>query len=154
MTRPTQFLALLVLPLFLLSCGRLGSSEVPPTLEAYSTTAPKLIIPGPTATLPPQPTLLPTPTLAFKPDPTAEAEVPATETAVPEPTAGPLLALSVPAANVRSGPGIDYAIIGVVNRDDTTPVIGVSDGGGWINILLPDGGDGWVGSSVATIVQP
>lgn len=155
MNRSAHLLTFFLLPLFLFACGRFESNDAPTSPEPYSTTAPKLFIPGPTETPLPQPTLQPTPTLKAQAEPTATEEVAVPATAVPEPTeAVPLLALSVPAANVRSGPGIEYAITGVVSRGETTPVIGVSDDGGWINIALPDGGEGWVGGSVATIVQP
>jgi SH3-like domain-containing protein len=52
------------------------------------------------------------------------------------------------AVNIRSGPGMNYNVIGLL----ITPaqlVSGVTD---WLQIALPNGGTGWVASSVTSIV--
>ncbi len=154
MGKAASITTLFLLSLLLLGCGLLPAGETPGAAQPAATSQPKAIIPGPTGTATPAPLLQPTPTLApLEPTPTAAAT--ATETAVPQPTEStPLLLLSVPAANVRSGPGMEYAVIGVVREGESVPVLGASDGGAWIEISLPAGGEGWVGSSVAAISGP
>lgn len=39
--------------------------------------------------------------------------------------------VSVPSLNVRSGPGVDQAIVGGLNADDTAPIIGVDGKDAW-----------------------
>ncbi len=43
--------------------------------------------------------------------------------------------------NVRSGPGTGNPVVGVLEPDAEVPIIGEEDG--WVNIVLPDGTEGW-----------
>ncbi len=50
--------------------------------------------------------------------------------------------------NVRSGPGTDYDLVGLLSSGQSAVVIDTSGNGDWFNVQLSDGTIGWVGSSV------
>ncbi len=50
--------------------------------------------------------------------------------------------------NVRSGPGTDYDLVGLLSSGQSAVVIAHSGNGDWFNVQLSDGTIGWVGSSV------
>ncbi|MCL4248576.1 MAG: SH3 domain-containing protein [Anaerolineae bacterium] len=53
------------------------------------------------------------------------------------------------AVNVRSGDSTDYPIVGSLLRDQTVPILGISNmGTGWYYIELPNGQRGWVSPTV------
>ncbi len=56
--------------------------------------------------------------------------------------------------NVRSGPGTDYELIGVLIAGEIVPANGRSAGGSWIQVDYPGvpGGVGWVYSPLVTLV--
>lgn len=62
--------------------------------------------------------------------------------------------------NVRSGPGVAYAIVRAVRYGTILDVLGQSSGGGWLQVRLSDGATGWVsryytsGSINPPVVQP
>jgi hypothetical protein len=77
-----------------------------------------------------QPTLLPTPT-AVSTVPTATANL---------------------SANVRSGDGTQYPVVGSLAAGQAATIVGISSlGTGWYLIHLPTGGRGWVSPSVVTV---
>jgi len=55
--------------------------------------------------------------------------------------------------NVRSGPGTDYPIVGVLVAGQRVPAIGRSAGGDWVQISYPgvEGGIAWVYSFLITV---
>lgn len=55
--------------------------------------------------------------------------------------------------NVRSGPSVDYALIGVLLPGQQVPVIGRTPGGDWVQVSYPGvpGNVGWVFSSLLVI---
>lgn len=65
----------------------------------------------------------------------------------------PQVRVQLNAANVRAGPGEAYAVVGQVVRDTLLPVIATDAGRGWYNVELPDGGRGWIGSSIVEAVD-
>lgn len=75
----------------------------------------------------------------------------ATDTAVATDVPVPQVRSSVGAANVRSGPGGDFAPVGVLGAGEAVDLLGVSADGFWYEIELGDGTVGWVGSSVTTV---
>ncbi len=91
---------------------------------------------------------------------TAVVEVAPTYTPVeptdmpPIPSTAVSTATSVPSiqangnVNVRSGPGTDYDLVGLLSNGQSAVVIGTSGNGDWFNVQLSDGTIGWVGSSV------
>ena len=112
-----------------------------------------------TATSPPVPTMQPTlpPTITS----TAIPTVPPTATPQPtlEPTATntPLPRVEVIAAgliNIRRQPNTTSDILAVASAGDTFPVLGESDDGTWINILLPGNLQAWVATFLVEPVLP
>lgn len=56
-------------------------------------------------------------------------------------------------ANVRSGPGLTYPVIGSLDSGECAPVFEVSNGDEpeyplWVNLLLPSGDDGFIAASL------
>jgi hypothetical protein len=87
------------------------------------------VVPAATATPLTLPTLAPTPT-AFDPTPRVTATI---------------------NANVRSGDGTNYPVVGALLNGQSAPVVGVSAyGTGWYLIELPDGRRGWISPQVVT----
>ncbi|MCS6910145.1 MAG: SH3 domain-containing protein [Anaerolineales bacterium] len=121
------------------------SPPPPPTqpIAQLPTTAPTVPIVIPTATAPPPatPTEAAPPTVA--PTDTQAAPAPATTTA---PTT-PVLTINVP-ANVRSGPGINYPVIGGLSVGATAEVVGRDASATWY-VINYQGGQGWVSNQVA-----
>ncbi len=54
-----------------------------------------------------------------------------------------------PVANIRSGPGKAYQVIGSATAGQEFIIKGIS--GEWIRILLPDGDEGWINQNLGTI---
>jgi uncharacterized protein YraI len=116
MTKPT--LLLLTLALLLAACGTADPSAA-------------------TATL-----ILPTIPTSFVPAATFTPLPPPTITATPVVVAGTLIFQ----VNVRSGPGVDYSLLGMLNAGETVQVTGQSGDGAWFQIFhsAGAGGMGWV----------
>ncbi len=95
-------------------------------------------------------TLLLTVTVAAE-APTAAAVV---ATAMPEPTTTPAPQPMVRAAsgiNVRTGPGVTYALAGAMNAGESAQIVSKNQAGDWWEITLASGARGWVyGSLVET----
>jgi len=105
------------------------------------------------------PTLTPAP-----PIPTATAtrvldSGPSAETSVANNSGGETTDTSAPASsgaslvapgavNIRSGPGINYNVIGTLNANTTMPIIGRNGDSSWWQIGITDGANGWVSDSV------
>jgi hypothetical protein len=52
------------------------------------------------------------------------------------------------AVNIRSGPGINYNVIGTLNADTTVPITGRNSDASWWQIGITNGTNGWVSGSV------
>jgi hypothetical protein len=52
------------------------------------------------------------------------------------------------AVNIRSGPGLNYDVIGTLNANTAMPVVGRNSQGTWWQIKTPDDTRGWVANSV------
>ena len=50
--------------------------------------------------------------------------------------------------NIRSGPGLDYEVIGTLNANTTMSIIGRNGDASWWQIAIADGITGWVSGSV------
>lgn len=99
--------------------------------------------PSPYPTLPRLPSVTP-----ITPRPTAPPS--ATPTAVPAtPTATPLLARVAVAANMRSGPGLEFAVVSVVEAGVSVSL--EQRQGDWYQIRSPAGLLGWMFVSVLDI---
>lgn len=104
------------------------------------------------ASLPARPS--PVPTLARLPSVTPVTPRPtAPPTATPAtdatPTAAPLAGAVARAANVRAGPGVEFAIVGV--RDAGARVILAGRFGEWFKIRGVDGLEGWMAGQVLEV---
>lgn len=114
----------------LAGCGDL-SGALPPRPSPVPTLA-RL----PTVT-PPRPTLTPLPTIPpIVLSPTSQPSV-------------ELLAIVVRNANIRSGPGTDYAIVGVAEEGMSITLRGIRDS--WYAISTADGVEGWMSETVLEI---
>lgn len=99
------------------------------------------------------------------PPPFAQLALPtaavAPATAVPQPTAVPVTPTTDPApigtitpatANVRTGDGQNYPIIGSLARGTSVQLIGLSNrGSNWYQVRIPSGQLGWMAASVLSI---
>ena len=137
-------LCLLILASF--ACAGSESIEITPTqtaipLEELATAA--IILPSPT--LRPSATSITAPTAAITSTPTITLTVTAESVTKVEVSAG--------AVNLRSGAGIDFAAVGVLRAGEDIELIEISPDGTWYKVRTVDGLVGWVGSSVATLVE-
>ncbi len=100
---------------------------------------------------PPTPTPTPTPT-----------EVPSSSTPTPTPTLTPTEAPATPqvtehpqgevivaALNVRSGPGVDYPVIGGALAGDVFEIVGTNPTRDWLQVLTDEGELGWISGKPA-----
>lgn len=69
-------------------------------------------------------------------------QLPATATMMPQ------VRVDVNTANVRSGPGSNYGVVDVVDRDVVLFVLASDTGGHWYNVVLDDGSLAWIAKSV------
>jgi len=65
----------------------------------------------------------------------------------------PQVRVIVNAANVRSGPGTNYPKIGQALEGESLSVIAQDELGHWYNVVLSDGKEGWIGSTVVEAVS-
>jgi uncharacterized protein YgiM (DUF1202 family) len=54
-------------------------------------------------------------------------------------------------ANLRSGPGTVYDVVGKVNQDDVLPVIGQSEDGAWLAVETQEGQTGWLSGTLVNV---
>lgn len=99
-------------------------------------------------TLTPSPSPTPTQTGEASPTPTPTATPTSTPTTPPPglPTSTPILIPQVTSStdlNVRSGPGVNYPVMGLLRAGQTAEATGRSASGGWWQIRVP-GGFGWI----------
>jgi uncharacterized protein YraI len=74
----------------------------------------------------------------------------------PTPTPAPAgnATVSTYRLNMRSGPGVSYSVITVLDLGQTLTLQGRNSAGNWVRAALPSGAVGWVnGSYVKTNVQ-
>lgn len=116
--------------------------------------SPTPVTASPTLTVVPSATAAPTSTEA-PPSPTPAASatlspVPS-DTAAPEPTGTPFMIAIIESprpVNVRKGPGLDYAVVTVLQPGTRLPVLGWNGDAQWLHVVLNDGRDGWIASSL------
>jgi hypothetical protein len=58
-------------------------------------------------------------------------------------SAAPVLEVLVQGLNLRSGPGVGYAIVGNATRGQLLPVLGQTSGCAWIKVRFGEGKDAW-----------
>jgi len=52
--------------------------------------------------------------------------------------------------NIRSGPGLNYSVIGTLNADTTVPIVGRNDASSWWQIKISGDKTGWVSNAVVS----
>jgi len=73
-------------------------------------------------------------------------------TAVPTVDPNPQVTVSGPNANIRSGDGVNYPIIGALSTGQSAPIVGISNtGSGWYQVRLPNGMLGFMSPTVVTV---
>lgn len=77
------------------------------------------------------------------PQPTATIRDKPTNTAQPTATA-PLKAQFTSGTNIRLGPNTSYSVITTGPTDSEVEIIARTEDGRWVNVLLSNGGSGWV----------
>lgn len=103
------------------------------------------------------PRFTPVPTLARLPSVTPAAATPTdppplpTLTTTPAATAVPVVAKVRVGANVRSGPGTTFEIVGIVGVGKNVALLGVADD--WYKVRTADDVVGWMIGSVLTIPE-
>lgn len=107
--------------------------------------------PTPTATASPTSTNTPTPTLTPSPAPTSTPEPTPTFTPTPSPTPLPVARVTpltgTSAVNIRFGPGLGYAVVGVLRQGEFITVTGAVENRGWWRVDL-NGKPAWVSARV------
>jgi len=154
MSRKTVSTILLaVMALAIAGCAQLSPEATP---------APPTKTPKPTFTHTPDwtptaevfPTFTPVPPTATPEpvEPAAEEATPTEAAASEEPTAAPeAVRLTVnQTANIRSGPGTNYAAIGRLSAGDSYPILGKNAAGDWYQFEI-EGREGWVTASLVTV---
>jgi hypothetical protein len=73
-------------------------------------------------------------------------------TDTPEPQL-PIVRVSVASANLRRGPGTNYATNGAIFRDETATVLAINRDGSWYLVELRDGTRAWLAASVTELAN-
>ena len=120
--------------------GWLNASSDYITPNVAINTLPVVVVNTSTAT--PTSTVIPTATTTATPAPTA------TPTVVP--ATGSNATIATGALNVRSGPGISYSAVAVVNQGTVVSLLGRNSTSTWAKIRLSNGTEGWVNASLIT----
>ena len=97
-----------------------------------------------------EPTMAPTQTSTqtVTPRPTSTYTPRPTNTRLPSATPYPQLRVVSSSANLRSGPGTNYGVAGVVSSGDTVTVLARTADSSWYNVRLDSGTRAWVAASV------
>ncbi|GAB4424934.1 MAG: hypothetical protein Kow0031_04180 [Anaerolineae bacterium] len=107
---------------------------------------PIIIVPTPEP-LPPQPT--PTATRVLE---QSQSTQPLPQNDAPPEAAPQQAQLVAPGAvNIRSGPGINYTVIGALSANTAMPIVGRNAEGSWWQIKTPNDTRGWVANSVVNV---
>jgi hypothetical protein len=106
-----------------------ASSAVNSSLAAFTHTPIPSDIPGTTAT----PTLTATTTLS--------------------PTPSTPIAQPIRDVVARTGPGSEYAEAATISADDTVTILGISEDGEWLKVLLVNGDEAWLTASTLVVEQ-
>lgn len=149
--------ALCIAAIALVAACSTGPGAIPtvarlPTVTPTPTVIPPTGTPTPTATS----TSTRTPTGTSTPPPTLTHTPLPTDTAVP-PTGTPTetaLTVNVSTANLRAGPGTNYAVVGTVGRGEQFLALAQAQvqGETWYLVARPDGQRAWIAASIVSLV--
>jgi uncharacterized protein YgiM (DUF1202 family) len=132
------------------------------TLTAASPTETPVTAQEPVVTAPPAPTQNATHTQMPPTGTPVRTAAPAAFVLLPTATPSPLVptptaTLNIPGAvvnaatlNVRSGPGIDFAVVGSANQGDWLTLQGRNEDGSWLEVVTASGVDGWVSADLVS----
>lgn len=135
------------------------ASQTPPRPEPSSTPLFTGLLPvptdAPTRTPTHTPTITPSATATDTPTPTSTPTTTPSPTVVVLPTSTATRAANaliiVDRANIRSGPGPDYAIVGVATRDQQFVIIGRTNAGDWWQVCCLENNErGWLFGELVT----
>ena len=87
------------------------------------------------------------------PTPGATASDTQTPTASASPTPATPIAQPIRDVVARGGPGSQYPGAGTVAADSIVTIVGVSEDGDWLKVMLPDGSEAWLTASSLVIAQ-
>jgi hypothetical protein len=132
---------LVIVIVFLVLCGlgvwgRYRDKRTFPAEEARTAT-PKVVL-----TLTPEPLL------------TGTATPIATPTRALTPTSQPHAVVTAEALNLRTGPGISYDKIGLLDQGEGLTVTARTEAGDWLAVTLLDGTEGWVSADYVDLYVP
>lgn len=157
--KKTCFCYLLITLSFLIVACQTATREVNPSVEP--SLPPQTVVlenqqPTPTTTVEniPTPTpkststTIPTSTTINQPTETATATAIDTLTPTATPSAIPEFQVKLNSVNVRSGPGINYAAIDTLIKNDIVVVIAATDDRLWYNVVYEDNKYGWISADV------
>jgi hypothetical protein len=68
----------------------------------------------------------------------------------PAPAAGGASLVAPGAVNIRSGPGLNYGVIGTLNANTPMTIVGRNTDASWWQIRITDGAQGWVSDAVVS----
>jgi uncharacterized protein YraI len=115
----------------------LTATDVPTrTPSVTATTAPSATA-SPTATHTPSSTPSPTVTLTVTPSLTATSAIP--------------VVLVRRTITLRAGPGTNFPTVETIEANTSLEIIGITDDGSWLQVLLPDGRMAWLSASVGSV---
>lgn len=121
-----------------------GAISTPRVTRTYTPTA--VPISTPTVTPPPTATIQPTAQPTLTPAPTATA-LPPTPTPIPS----PLAQVQADVANLRSGPGTNYDVVGQVGHDDQLLITGRNEKGDWWEVETTEGETAWISGELVGV---
>ncbi len=117
-------------------------------VEASAVVTEEAVLPA-AATVTPSRTPSPTQTDTPTRTPTATRTLSPTPSSTPTPATP--LALSLRSIVARTGPGSQYPAVASVPADEELVITGISEDGGWFRVILPDGSEGWLAASAASV---
>lgn len=143
----SPFIFLLIGALFLGGCSLLPGAAPTATPAGEARELVPTWTPTPVPVVTDTPVVLPTDT------PVPPTPAPADPTPVPTDTPAPVARMTITnqVANVRSGPGTNYAVIGSVSQGMQFDVTGKNPAGDWFQFCCVNGEVGWMFAQLATV---
>lgn len=141
-----RLLVLCILTLAMFACTRseaVETTRTPPAIPFEDLVTATRIFPSPTVRPSATPitastaTVSSTPTIAITNTPESVTKV----------------EITVGAANLRLGAGTEFAVVGVISASEEITLLETNPDGTWYKVRTADGVEGWVGSSVARVVE-
>lgn len=145
-----KLICLLCAALFLSACSNNGQVVVQEAGVPTNTLAP-IVSQTPRFTATPVSSRTPLPTFTYTPSNTPPTPTPSS---TPTPSATPPITgiiASLQTVNIREGPGVNYGAIKALKPGTGVTVLRQTEDGKWLNILMDDGTQGWIATSLLRI---